>query len=62
MCLVLGFRRNLQANRRSSTGGGGGGGLVLTSLLRTIIPYGWGHIITWLVTVLPVLEPLENNP
>lgn len=34
---------------------------MLTSLLRTIVPYVWGLAVTWLITVLPVLAPLEND-
>ncbi|WP_202129074.1 hypothetical protein [Pseudarthrobacter sp. ATCC 49987] len=34
---------------------------MLTSLLRTIVPYAWGLVVTWLITVLPVLAPLETD-
>ncbi|AYN58097.1 hypothetical protein PBI_JUDY_27 [Arthrobacter phage Judy] len=34
---------------------------ILTSLLRTVVPYAWGIVVTWLITVLPVLAPLENQ-
>ena len=34
---------------------------LLTSILRTIVPYVWGLFIGWLITVLPVLQPLEEQ-
>jgi hypothetical protein len=34
---------------------------MLTSFLRTIVPYAWGLFVTWLVTALPVLAPLEDQ-
>lgn len=34
---------------------------MLTSLLRTLVPYVWGLFIGWLITVVPVLQPLEND-
>ena len=34
---------------------------MLTSLLRTIVPYAWGLAVTWLITLLPVLEPLQDQ-
>lgn len=34
---------------------------MLTSLLRTLVPYAWGLAVTWLITVLPVLAPLEAD-
>lgn len=33
----------------------------MTALLRTIVPYLWGLGVTWLITVLPVLAPLEAD-
>jgi len=38
-----------------------GGQVMLTSLLRTIVPYAWGLAVTWLITLLPVLEPLQDQ-
>lgn len=35
--------------------------ILLTSILRTVVPYVWGLIVTWLITVLPVLQPLEQD-
>lgn len=35
--------------------------MLLTSLLRTIVPYVWGLVVTWLITFLPVLAPLEDQ-
>lgn len=35
--------------------------LTLTALLRTVVPYAWGLVVTWLVTALPVLEPLQDD-
>lgn len=34
---------------------------MLTSLLRTVVPYLWGLVVTWLITLLPVLAPLEEQ-
>lgn len=34
---------------------------MLTSLLRTVVPYVWGLVVTWLITLLPVLAPLEDQ-
>lgn len=34
---------------------------VLISVLRTVVPYIWGLLIGWLITVLPVLQPLEQE-
>lgn len=34
---------------------------MLTSLLRTIVPYVWGLVVTWLITLLPVLAPLQDQ-
>jgi hypothetical protein len=36
-------------------------GAVLVSVLRTVVPYVWGLFIGWLITVLPVLQPLEEQ-
>jgi hypothetical protein len=36
-------------------------GAVLVSVLRTVVPYVWGIVIGWLITVLPVLQPLEEQ-
>ena len=35
--------------------------MILTSILRTIVPYAWGLVVTWLITLLPVLAPLEGQ-
>lgn len=34
---------------------------MLTNLLRTVVPYAWGLVVTWLITLLPVLAPLEDQ-
>lgn len=34
---------------------------ILISVVRTVVPYLWGLFIGWLITVLPVLQPLEND-
>jgi hypothetical protein len=34
---------------------------VLISVLRTVVPYVWGLFIGWLITAIPVLQPLENE-
>jgi hypothetical protein len=36
-------------------------GAVLVSVLRTVVPYVWGLVIGWLITILPVLQPLEEQ-
>lgn len=33
----------------------------MTAILRTVVPYLWGLAVTWLITVLPVLAPLEAD-
>lgn len=35
--------------------------MLLTSILRTVVPYFWGLVVTWLITLLPVLAPLEEQ-
>jgi hypothetical protein len=35
--------------------------LVLTSILRTIVPYIWGTIIGWVLSTVPPLEPLRDQ-
>lgn len=35
--------------------------MLLTSILRTVVPYVWGLFITWLITIIPVLAPFENQ-
>lgn len=35
--------------------------MILTSILRTLVPALWGSLIAWLVGVLPVLAPLEAD-
>ena len=32
-----------------------------TKLLRTLVPYFWGTVVTWLIGALPVLEPLHDD-
>jgi len=34
---------------------------VLTSILRTIVPYLWGTFIGWALALVPVLEPLRAD-
>lgn len=34
---------------------------ILISVLRTVVPYVWGLFIGWLITAVPVLQPLENE-
>lgn len=34
---------------------------MLTSVLRTVVPALWGAIIGWVLTILPVLEPLREQ-
>jgi hypothetical protein len=34
---------------------------VLTSILRTIVPYVWGIVIGWALSAVPVLEPLRDQ-
>lgn len=36
-------------------------GAVLTSILRTVVPYFWGLFIGWLLTLVPILQPLEEQ-
>jgi hypothetical protein len=33
--------------------------MLLTSILRTLVPALWGSLIAWLIGVLPILAPLE---
>jgi hypothetical protein len=35
--------------------------MILTSLLRTIVPALWGSAIAWLIGVLPILAPLQAD-
>ena len=35
--------------------------MILTSLLRTLVPALWGSAIAWLIGVLPILAPLEAD-
>jgi len=35
--------------------------MLLTSILRTVVPALWGSLIAWLIGVLPVLAPLETD-
>lgn len=34
---------------------------MFTSILRTIVPALWGSFIGWLLTLVPVLEPLRED-
>lgn len=34
---------------------------MLTSILRTLVPYMWGIVIGWVLSVLPILEPLRDE-
>ncbi|MFJ3957687.1 hypothetical protein [Arthrobacter sp. NPDC090010] len=34
---------------------------MLTKILRTLVPYFWGIVVTWLLSILPVLEPLRDD-
>jgi hypothetical protein len=33
----------------------------MTAILRTVVPYFWGIVVAWLITVVPVLAPLETD-
>ena len=35
--------------------------MLLTSILRTLVPALWGSLIAWLIGVLPILAPLEAD-
>lgn len=35
--------------------------MLLTSILRTLVPALWGSVITWLIGLLPALAPLEGD-
>lgn len=35
--------------------------MLLTSILRTVVPALWGSVIAWLIGVLPILAPLEAD-
>ena len=35
--------------------------MLLTSILRTVVPALWGSLIAWLIGVLPILAPLEAD-
>jgi hypothetical protein len=35
--------------------------MILTALLRTLVPALWGSLIAWLIGVLPILAPLETD-
>lgn len=34
---------------------------MLTSILRTMVPYVWGIIVGWVLSIVPVLEPLRAD-
>ena len=35
--------------------------MLLTSILRTVVPALWGSLIAWLIGVLPILAPLQAD-
>jgi hypothetical protein len=35
--------------------------MLLTSILRTVVPALWGSLIAWQIGVLPILAPLETQ-
>jgi hypothetical protein len=35
--------------------------MLLTSILRTVVPALWGSVIAWLIGVAPLLAPLEAH-
>lgn len=35
--------------------------MLLTSILRTVVPSLWGALITWLIGLLPILAPLQAD-
>lgn len=35
--------------------------MLLTSILRTVVPALWGSVIAWLIGVLPILAPLQSD-
>jgi len=35
--------------------------MLLTSILRTLVPSLWGSFITWLILLLPALAPLQEQ-
>jgi hypothetical protein len=35
--------------------------VIVTAILRTVIPALWGSFIGWVLSVLPVLEPLRED-
>lgn len=35
--------------------------MLLTSILRTVVPALWGSLVAWLIGVVPVLEPLQAH-
>lgn len=35
--------------------------MLLTSILRTVVPALWGSLVAWLVGVVPLLEPLQAH-
>lgn len=34
--------------------------MLLTSILRTVVPAIWGSAVSWLLSVVPALEPLRE--
>ncbi|MET4094553.1 hypothetical protein [Arthrobacter sp. UYCu712] len=35
--------------------------MLVTAILRTVVPALWGSLIAWLIGVLPILAPLEAD-
>lgn len=35
--------------------------MILTALLRTVVPAAWGAFIAWVVGLLPILAPLQGE-
>lgn len=35
--------------------------MILTSILRTVVPALWGSVIAWLIGVLPILAPFSDG-
>lgn len=35
--------------------------MLLTSILRTVVPALWGSLIAWLIGALPILAPLQSD-
>ena len=35
--------------------------MLLTSILRTLVPALWGSLVAWLIGIVPLLEPLQAH-